>query len=107
MGRHSDGEQRLGRLDGPFPPEAADHGPVCGGGGFENSFGPLGLGAYRNHKERLKDAQGLGSGFEKRVRADLEREAKVWRELGLDPDAEQASPEEKPGKEDGRGQDAA
>ena len=83
------------------------HCDSCGSGVVDKSFGPLWLEAYRHHKELLKDAQALGSGFEKRVKADLEREAKVLRELGLDPDAEQASPEEKPGKEDGRGQDAA
>ena len=83
------------------------HCDSCGSGVVDKSFAPLWLEAYRHHKELLKDAQALGSGFEKRVKADLEREAKVLRELGLDPGAEQASPDEKPGKEDGRGQDAA
>jgi hypothetical protein len=83
------------------------HCDSCGSGVVDKSFGPLWLEAYRHHKELLKDAQALGSGFEKRVKADLEREAKVLRELGLDPDAEQPIPDEKPGKEYGRGQDAA
>jgi len=83
------------------------HCDSCGSGVIDLSFAPLWLEAYRHHKELLKDAQALGSGFERRVRADLEREANVLRELGLDPDAEQHSPDEKPGKEDDRGQDAA
>lgn len=59
----------------------------CGNGVIDSVFVPIWLEAYRHHKELLKDAEAMGPGFESRVRLDLEREAKVLRDLGKDPDA--------------------
>ena len=58
----------------------------CGNGVIDKSFAPLWLEGYRHHKELLKDAQALGPAYEKRVKADLAREAKVLHDLGLDPE---------------------
>ena len=59
----------------------------CGNGVIDSVFAPIWLEGYRHHKELLKDAENMGPGFTKRVKSDLEREAKVLRDLGLDPDA--------------------
>lgn len=58
----------------------------CGNGVIDKSFAPVWLEGYRHLKELLKDAHALGPGYEKRIKADLAREAKVLRDLGLDPE---------------------
>ncbi len=65
----------------------------CGNGVIDSVFVPIWLEAYRHHKELLKDAEDFGPVAAKRVKSDLDREAKVLRDLGLDPDAADSAQE--------------
>ena len=65
----------------------------CRNGVIDRRFIPIWQEAYRHHKELRRDAQELGPGAKMRVEVDLEKAAKILRDLGVDVDA---------GEEDGQ-----
>ena len=67
----------------------------CRDGVIDNRFIKIWEEAYRHHNELLVDAQQWGAGALKRVRADLEQASKILRDLGINPEAENAHQDRK------------
>lgn len=62
----------------------------CRDGVIDNRFIKIWEEAYRHHNELLVEAEQWGAGALKRVRADLEQASKILRDLGINPEGENA-----------------
>ncbi|KGH30576.1 tyrosine-type recombinase/integrase [Comamonas testosteroni] len=67
----------------------------CRDGVIDNRFINIWEEAYRHHKELLVEAEQWGAGALKRVSADLEQASKILRDLGINPEAENAHQDRK------------